>query len=441
MLSVSSPTTVAATDLEMSSRTHFKSSRNRKGVVSTRKYKRPLAEKKKVNFHDPSSVKVAVRIRPLLPFEEGNQDCMDVYLTENDTHHQGQLLKSLSGESNSTFGTQTTTQGNDTVSGHSISPSPSLVSYNSLQVREAKGQSFTFDNVFPSRTEQVEIYEQSVMPLVTSCIEGYNATILAYGQTGSGKTHTILGQNTGQIDDVEGTRSNEGVIPRGLRQLFNDLNSIKSKFTRAQSPSLEYPSINHTGTVDSKVSRRSSSHHSRKNDPYEYQVKIQFLELYGEEIRDLLGSTDDDPSDIPRSKPSLRRTVSSPVVISSYKSSKPTITLRDSRNGEDAEVLGALTLKVSSADEALEYLRKGLSKRVVGKTAMNAVSSRSHVVFTAIVQQTWRKQSNEKMEVEMKTSKIHFVDLSGSERIKRSNTKGKRYVNHRSHSYLMVLHC
>ena len=100
----------------------------------------------------------------------------------------------------------------------------------------------------------------------------------------------------------------------------------------------------------------------------------------------------------------------------------------DTKNG-DADVLGALTLKVPNADEALEHLKRGLSKRVVGKTAMNQASSRSHVVFTAIVQQTWRKQYNEKVEVEMKTSKINFVDLSGSERIKRSNTEGKRYVN------------
>ena len=150
----------------------------------------------------------------------------------------------------------------------------------------------------------------------------------------------------------------------------------------------------------------------------------------------MLGTTNDDSNEIPRPRPTFRRAVSTPLVSSTHKNSKSAITLRDSRNGEDAEVLGALTLKMLSPDEALEHLRKGLSKRVVGKTAMNAASSRSHVVFTAIVQQTWRKQSNEKVEVEMKTSKIHFVDLSGSERIKRSNTKGKRYVNHISLYYL-----
>merc|ERR1719491_319454 len=69
------------------------------------------------------------------------------------------------------------------------------------------------------------------------------------------------------------------------------------------------------------------------------------------------------------------------------------------------------------------------------QTAMNAASSRSHAIFTLVIQQTQRKVSIEAGDaigvvqesvVEMKTSKIHFVDLAGSERIKNAKTAGKR---------------
>jgi Kinesin motor domain len=56
-----------------------------------------------------------------------------------------------------------------------------------IQVGPSSGPTFTFDEVFPASTTQVQVFEHRVSPLVERCLEGYNATILAYGQTGSGK--------------------------------------------------------------------------------------------------------------------------------------------------------------------------------------------------------------------------------------------------------------
>jgi Kinesin motor domain len=56
-----------------------------------------------------------------------------------------------------------------------------------IQVGPTTGPTFTFDEVFPASTTQVQVFEHRVAPLVDRCLEGYNATILAYGQTGSGK--------------------------------------------------------------------------------------------------------------------------------------------------------------------------------------------------------------------------------------------------------------
>lgn len=92
-----------------------------------------------------SSVQVAVRIRPMLPHEAGNTQCVDV-------------LKTVASSPISTV----------------------------VRLGGEAGPNFTFDQVFPLSTTQSEVYEHRVAPLVGSCLEGYNATILAYGQTGSG---------------------------------------------------------------------------------------------------------------------------------------------------------------------------------------------------------------------------------------------------------------
>lgn len=463
------------------------------------------------NFHQhhhnrPSSsaVQVAVRIRPLLQFEHGNDDILNVYPSNTTPIHNYRnhndypgILKAVSSDSTiSTFAqnnniNQAFNDDSRHTLSHGLSATDSYTIYDSIQVMNVhtnpldldnisiknKNPSYTFDHAFPSSSEQIEVYEKCVTPLVMSCIEGYNATVLAYGQTGSGKTHTILGEGTGDIDDVEGTRANEGVIPRGLKQIFNELEAIKDDEMRRMldenddddEDENDFQDEDDDGIIHKDTEKESSnrsriSNKSRSDNsnflPFEYQVKIQFLELYGEEIRDLLNNDLNStmPSDHhyhndntsiasrrirrPRrierdhSSSSLSLNTSQHSYISLHLNRNPHIgagsgiTIRDGIKGEDAEVLGALQLKVKNAEEALQHLLTGLSKRVVGKTAMNAHSSRSHAIFTVVVQQTRRVKhvdvTSKKVDVEMKTSKIHFVDLSGSERIKRSHTEGKR---------------
>lgn len=72
--------------------------------------------------------------------------------------------------------------------GQCIHIQPSLLDYpTAIQVGPRSGPTFTFDEVFPTTTTQVLVFEHKVAPLVERCMEGYNATILAYGQTGSGE--------------------------------------------------------------------------------------------------------------------------------------------------------------------------------------------------------------------------------------------------------------
>lgn len=108
----------------------------------------------------------------------------------------------------------------------------------SNQLVLGKDRAFTFDYVLPSKCSQEEVYEKCVDNLVSSCFDGYNATVFAYGQTvrnhqlvkifyfelfyfiygffqGSGKTHTVGGDSI-----ASQTEDEFGIIPRAVKHLY-----------------------------------------------------------------------------------------------------------------------------------------------------------------------------------------------------------------------------
>ncbi len=144
-------------------------------------------------------------------------------------------------------------------------------------------------------------------------------------------------------------------------------------------------------------SPRNPSDTNEQNQPFDYAVKLQFLELYGEEVRDLLTTS----------------------------SKQQKITIRDKAG--DAEVIGATEVSVTNAQEAMVCLTRGMLRRVTGATAMNAESSRSHAIMSVIIKQVTRSSSAiDGDAVTVQTSKFNFVDLAGSERQKRTNARGQR---------------
>jgi hypothetical protein len=216
-------------------------------------------------------------------------------------------------------------------------------------------------------------------------MDSFHQLLSQYGQTGSGKTYTVFGPSNAKSFDDEsscanssGTLSEAGIIPRALRTVFNRLDKLKS-----------------TGVSGSNTATN-----------YEYEVRLQFLELYGEDIFDLLAP-----------------------------SSSAKLSIRDGGPMVEPEVIGATELKVTTADDALLYLTRGALRRVTGATAMNSESSRSHAIITLIIEQTYSFQGsvfggeefvNAGLDTETKRSKFHFVDLAGSERQKRSLAAGLR---------------
>jgi Kinesin motor domain len=141
----------------------------------------------------------------------------------------------------------------------------------------------------------------------------------------------------------------------------------------------------------------------------EYQVSVQFLELYGEEIRDLL-------------------------VTTTTRSSHEKLTIRD-LGIDEPEVVGATQTPVTSAAQALQCLAHGMLRRVTGATAMNESSSRSHAILSVCIEQAILFKSTSTREASTNTdeeqiqvtrSKFNFVDLAGAERQKRTGASGKR---------------
>jgi len=103
---------------------------------------------------------------------------------------------------------------------------------------------FTFDHAYDCNSCQEDIYDECAQPLVQNVMEGYNGTIFAYGQTGTGKTHTMTGVvSVGHQDQI-------GIVPRAFKQIFSEIENESS---------------------DCK-----------------YLLRASYLEIYNEEIRDLL---------------------------------------------------------------------------------------------------------------------------------------------------------
>ncbi|KAI1436846.1 P-loop containing nucleoside triphosphate hydrolase protein [Xylaria sp. CBS 124048] len=212
-------------------------------------------------------------------------------------------------------------------------------------------KSYNFDRVFSPAADQSMIYDDVVRPILEEMLNGYNCTIFAYGQTGTGKTYTM----SGDMDDTMGLLSDAaGIIPRVLHSLFEKLEDAESF------------------------------------------VKCSFIELYNEELRDLMSVEENAKLKIFDDAP---------------------------RKGHATTIVqGMEEAHIRNAAEGIKLLQAGSLKRQVAATKCNDLSSRSHTVFTitACVKRT------EDGEDWVSAGKLNLVDLAGSENIQRSGAENKR---------------
>lgn len=206
---------------------------------------------------------------------------------------------------------------------------------------------FTFDSVFGTDSKQVDVYNIAARPIVENVLEGYNGTIFAYGQTGTGKTYTMEG--------VRSVSELKGIIPNSFAHIFG--------------------------------------HIAKAEEDKKFLVRVSYLEIYNEEVRDLL-----------RQDQSVRLEVKERPDVGVY-------------------VKDLLTHVVHNADEMDKIMTLGNKNRAVGATNMNTHSSRSHAIFTITIECAERGLDGHQ---HWRVGKLHLVDLAGSERQSKTGATGQR---------------
>ncbi|EFO22766.2 hypothetical protein LOAG_05721 [Loa loa] len=206
---------------------------------------------------------------------------------------------------------------------------------------------FTFDSVYDPHSKQLDLYDETFRHVVDSVLEGFNGTIFAYGQTGTGKTFTMEGAH----EDPE----LRGVIPNAYHHIFQHIAQSRNQ---------------------------------------QYLVRASYLEIYQEEIRDLLSRD-------PKIRLELRE--------------RPDV-------GVYVKDLSSFVTK--SVEEIEHVMSVGHANRTVGRTNMNEYSSRSHAVFMVTVECSEPGLDGQN---HIRVGRLNLVDLAGSERQSKTGSHGKHF--------------
>ena len=147
-----------------------------------------------------------------------------------------------------------------------------------LKSQQRSEREYAFDLAFPEEATQNEIYQRTVRDIIPTILNGFDATIFAYGATGAGKTHTMMGserdgvlvssESSEEMEDLQSQDlmlSVDGIIPQALADIFQSIQNrqAEEKNLRLQSATT-----------------------------FEWEVLISYLEVYNEQIRDLLKPSD-----------------------------------------------------------------------------------------------------------------------------------------------------
>eukprot|EP00629_Pelagomonadales_sp_RCC1024_P008296 CAMPEP_0119267344 /NCGR_PEP_ID=MMETSP1329-20130426/5525_1 /TAXON_ID=114041 /ORGANISM="Genus nov. species nov., Strain RCC1024" /LENGTH=727 /DNA_ID=CAMNT_0007267265 /DNA_START=182 /DNA_END=2365 /DNA_ORIENTATION=+ len=252
---------------------------------------------------------------------------------------------------------------------------------------------FAFDHAYDEHSTQAELYENTARPVLESCLQGYNATILAYGQTGTGKTYTMDGGNVADLDA-------RGIIPRSVEQIFRHISSNAHKNVR-------------------------------------FLARASCIQIYQEVVSDLLAASGMAPDG------------------NDLTSHGAALAIREDPE-RGVYVDGLSEWVVRKPVEVHELMDRASRIRATGATRMNDFSSRSHLVFVVIVEHSEtvyvddagceiapdefaramrnaglkREQALACLENRVKQTfrvgKLNLVDLAGSERVHISGATGQR---------------
>ncbi|GAB1296917.1 Kinesin-like protein KIF18B [Apodemus speciosus] len=208
--------------------------------------------------------------------------------------------------------------------------------------KKGKDLTFVFDRVFGETATQQDVFQHTTHNILDSFLQGYNCSVFAYGATGAGKTHTMLGRE-----------GEPGIMYLTTMELYRRLEACREE--------------------------------------KQFEVLISYLEVYNEQIHDLLE---------PKGPLTIREDPDKGVVVPGLSFHQP-----------------------ASAEQLLEMLTRGNCSRTQHPTDANATSSRSHAIFQIFVKQQDRVPG---LTHAFQVAKMSLIDLAGSERASSTHAKGER---------------
>ena len=219
-------------------------------------------------------------------------------------------------------------------------------------VATKSGHQFTYDGVSRGSEDELAVtYDVHVKEIVGGVLQGYNGSVMAYGQTGSGKTHTM---------GMGGDNAGAGMARRVFDTIFASIADCEAMTT--------------------------------------VKVCTSFIEIYKDEIRDLLLDSED---------PEATATATA-------------VTIRENPKEGGVYLNGARIVQVNDVQDCLSVLEEGILRRATAESTMNVRSSRSHAILTINVE---TKVGDAKATL----AKLHLVDLAGSERVTLNESRGQRF--------------
>ena len=229
----------------------------------------------------------------------------------------------------------------------------------------SKNLSFGFDRVFGQESSQDDVFEvvkSTIFQEKGGLLDGFNCTVFAYGATGSGKTFTMAG-----------TKENPGIMSRSVQYIFE--------------------------AIDARMGRNA-------------KIRLSYLEIYNEEIRDLLNPVDD------RNKEKELKIVDDPV--------------------EGITVTGLSYAYPKDTYEVLKLVHIGNSRRTQAQTDANPVSSRSHAILQIVVENCDDVPGTHTIS---RIGKLSLIDLAGSERATQNTGARLRETTKINGSLLALSNC
>eukprot|EP01104_Vermistella_antarctica_P017093 TRINITY_DN5999_c0_g1_i1.p1 TRINITY_DN5999_c0_g1~~TRINITY_DN5999_c0_g1_i1.p1 ORF type:complete len:1108 (-),score=331.87 TRINITY_DN5999_c0_g1_i1:74-3397(-) len=212
-----------------------------------------------------------------------------------------------------------------------------------IKKQGSRDEKFTLDQIFDPNTNQESVYDVVARNTINDVLRGYNGTIFAFGQTGSGKTFTMFGPDDCEVPELL------GIIPRCAAQIFETI--------------------------------------SQDTNNTEFTIKCSFLEIYMENVQDLLNPA------------------------------KKALRIRESK--EKGIYVDGLTEEfVTGPQDIADLIQLGNRSRAVSATAMNEGSSRSHSAFLVTIEQRSEDGS-------IKRGRMNLIDLAGSEKIGKTGATGQ----------------